>query len=338
MKLVSLPEAPPTILVVDDDQFIRELLRRVMEKEGYKVVEATNGEQGLDVYKRHKPHLVILDALMPVMDGFTCCKHLHKLSDEASPDSENLEENLEENLQAQGLQGVSKTPVLMITNLDDPASVDRALAVGATDYITKPIHLAVLRQRVRRLIQQFQLYQQFEQANRECLRLATLDGLTGVANRRRFDEYLDDEWRRMIREESPLSLILCNIDFFKKYNDTYGHQAGENCLQQVADALRFCVKRSVGLVARYGGEEFAIVLPNTTTIGASLVAEELRSLVHGLKITHAASAVSEYVTLSLGVASLYPEPDTPPAKLVAEADMALYQAKASGRNRYVAKV
>jgi len=332
MKLVSLPEEPPTILVVDDDQFIRELLRRVMEKEGYKVVEATNGEQGLDVYQRLKPHLVMLDALMPVMDGFTCCKHLQKLSDEdeTSPDSEHLE--------AQGLQGVSQTPVLMITNLDDPESVDRAFAVGATDYITKPIHLAVLRQRVRRLIQQFQLYQKLEQANRELQRLATLDGLTGVANRRRFDQYLDDEWWRMIREELPLSLILCDIDFFKKYNDTYGHQAGDACLRRVADALRFCAKRSVDLVARYGGEEFAIVLPNTTTIGASLVAEELRSLVHGLKITHAASAVSEYVTLSLGVASLYPEPDTPPAKLVAEADMALYQAKASGRNRYVAKV
>jgi len=330
MKLVSLPEEPPTILVVDDDQFIRELLRRVMEKEGYKVVEATNGEQGLDVYQRLKPHLVMLDALMPIMDGFTCCKYLHKLSDETSPDSENLE--------SQGLQGVSKTPVLMITNLDDPESVDRAFAVGATDYITKPIHLAVLRQRVRRLIQQFQLYQQLEQANRELQRLATLDGLTGVANRRRFDQYLEDEWWRMIREESPLSLILCDIDFFKKYNDTYGHQAGDACLRRVADALRFCAKRSVDLVARYGGEEFAVVLPNTTTIGASLVAEELRSLVHGLKITHAASNVSEYVTLSLGVASLYPEPDTPPATLISEADMALYQAKASGRNRYVAKV
>jgi len=192
MKLVSLlkePPEPPTILVVDDDQFIRELLRQVMEKQGCKVVEATNGEQGLDVYRRlplHLPHLVILDALMPVMDGFTCCKHLQKLSDKTSPDSEHLE--------AKELQGVSQTPMLMITNLDDPASVDRALGVGATDYITKPIHLAVLRQRARRLIQRFQLYQQFEQANRECLMLATLDGLTGVANRRRFDQYLESVW------------------------------------------------------------------------------------------------------------------------------------------------
>lgn len=330
MKLVSLPEEPPTILVVDDDRFIRELLRRVMEKEGYKVVEATNGKQGLDAYKRLKPHLVMLDALMPVMDGFTCCNELHQLSDEQPSDDNNLA--------AQGLQGVSQTPVLMITNLDDPESVDRAFAVGATDYITKPIHLAVLRQRVRRLIQQFQLYQQLEQANRELQRLATLDGLTGVANRRRFDQYLDDEWWRMIREESPLSLILCDIDFFKKYNDTYGHQAGDSCLRRVADALRFCAKRTVDLVARYGGEEFAIVLPNTTTIGASLVAEELCSLVHSLKITHSASTVSEYVTLSLGVASMYPHPDISPTKLISEADIALYQAKSSGRNRYVAKV
>jgi diguanylate cyclase (GGDEF)-like protein len=226
----------------------------------------------------------------------------------------------------------------MITGLDDQESVDRAFAVGATDYVTKPIHLAVLRQRVRRLIQQSQLYQQLEIANRELHRLATLDGLTGVANRRRFDEYLDAEWRHLAREKLPLSLILCDIDFFKRYNDTYGHQAGDACLSRVADALRFCAKRSVDLVARYGGEEFAVIMPNTTLIGASQVAEEIWAVVNALEIKHAQSAVSDHVTLSSGIACINPALNLSPTILIAAADAALYKAKAAGRNTYFPKI
>jgi diguanylate cyclase (GGDEF)-like protein len=300
-----------------------------MEKDGYKVIEAANGEQGLEAYKRLKPHIVLLDALMPVMDGFACCTHLQMIID--SIDSSSL--NGDTHAEANKLDSVSRTPVLMITGLDDQESVDRAFAVGASDYVTKPIHIAVLRQRVRRLIQQTQLYQQLEVANRELKRLASLDGLTGIANRRRFDEYIEAEWRHMTREKMPLSLILCDIDYFKKYNDTYGHQAGDSCLRKVANALNVCIKRSVDLVARYGGEEFAVILPNTTTAGASQVAEEIREFVNALKIPHAQSAVSEHVTLSLGVASMEPTLDTSPSMLIATADAALYRAKAAGRNR-----
>lgn len=326
MNAVSLSEEPPLILVVDDDPFMRQVLRRVMEKEGYRVVEATNGEQGLDAYKRLKPHLVLLDAVMPVMDGFTCCTQLQMLY---------AEHWLEEDIlvDTKSLKDISRTPVLMITGLNDQESVDRAFAVGATDYVVKPIHFAVLRQRVRRLIQQSQLYQQLKIANRELQRLAALDGLTGVANRRRFDEYLDAEWWHLAREKLPLSLILGDIDFFKRYNDTYGHQAGDACLRRVADALRFCARRSVDLVARYGGEEFAVILPNTTEVGAFQVAEEMRRLVNGLQIAHSGSGVSRHVTLSLGFACVMPTPDTSPAMLIAAADAALYQAKAAGRDR-----
>lgn len=330
MNAVSFKDGTPVILVVDDDQFTRQLLRRVMEKEGYQVIEAANGEQGLEAYVRLKPHLVLLDALMPVMDGFTCCTHLQKLG---------IADSLEhETFVDEAFQDAARTPVLMITGLEDQESVDRAFAVGATDYLTKPIHLAVLRQRVRRIIQQSQLYQKLEIANRELQRLASLDGLTGVANRRRFDEYLDAEWRRLTREKLPLSLILCDIDFFKKYNDTYGHQAGDACLRRVSDALRFCARRSVDLVARYGGEEFAIVLPNTTDIGASLVAEEIRTVVNALEIAHAQSAVSQHVTLSLGVACMQPTTNTSPSNLIASADAALYKAKAAGRNMYFPRI
>jgi diguanylate cyclase (GGDEF)-like protein len=331
MNAVSLPTSPPVILVVDDDPLTRQLLRRVMEKEGYQVVEAANGEQGIEVYQRLKPHLVLLDALMPVMDGFTCCTKLQMLSSSSSQEGEALAD-------VTSAQGASPTPVLMITNLNDQESVDRAFEVGATDYVMKPIHLPVLRQKVRRIIEQTQLYQELRVANQELQRLAALDGLTGVANRRRFDEYLNDEWQSMAGEKLPLSLILVDIDFFKKYNDTYGHQAGDACLRRVADALRFCAKRSVDLVARYGGEEFAVILPNTTTEGAFQVAEDIRAAVNTLKIVHAQSTVSEYVTLSLGIACMYPLPNTPPAMLIAAADRALYQAKAAGRNQCFPKI
>src|SRR4028119_2258104 len=279
MNAVSFSAVQSLILVVDDDPLMRQVLRRVMEKDGYQVVEAANGKQGLEAYQRLKPHIVLLDALMPVMDGFACCTQLQMLITDSSIESNG-------SINSNSLNGASRTPVLMITGLNDQESVDRAFAVGATDYVTKPIHFAVLRQRVRRLIQQAQLYQQLEIANRELQRLAALDGLTGVANRRRFDEYLDDEWQRMAREKLPLSLILGDIDFFKKYNDTYGHQAGDACLRRVADALRFCAKRSVDLVARYGGEEFAVILPNTSAAGAALVAEEIRLVVNTLEIAH----------------------------------------------------
>jgi diguanylate cyclase (GGDEF)-like protein len=302
-----------------------------MEKEGYQVVEAANGEQGIEVYQRLKPHLVLLDALMPVMDGFTCCTKLQTLSSGSSQEGEALAD-------LTSAQGASPTPVLMITNLNDQESVDRAFEVGATDYVMKPIHLPVLRQKVRRIIEQTQLYQELRVANQELQRLAALDGLTGVANRRRFDEYLNDEWQSMAREKLPLSLILADIDFFKKYNDTYGHQAGDACLRRVADALRFCAKRSIDLVARYGGEEFAVILPNTTNEGAFQVAEDIRAAVNTLNIVHAQSTVSEYVTLSLGISCMYPLPNTPPAMLIAAADRALYQAKAAGRNQCFPKI
>lgn len=164
-------------------------------------------------------------------------------------------------------------------------------------------------------------------------RLATLDGLTGLPNRRRFDEYLDQEWRRLRREQVPLSLILCDIDFFKLYNDTYGHQAGDTCLISVASAIAQAVKRPADLVARYGGEEFAVILPNTTQNGALQVAEAIRVAVQDLKIVHSHSLVSQYVTLSLGVATMVPDCDTSPEILLKAADEALYQAKALGRDR-----
>lgn len=316
---------PPLILVVDDEKTLRLVLRRAMEKEGYRVAEAADGNQCLHACQDLVPDMVLLDAMMPQMDGFTCCARLQTLLGDKCP------------------------PVLMITALNNQESVDQAFGVGATDYITKPIHWAVLRQRVRRLLytkwamaelrQQIErerlLTEQLEAANQELQRIASSDGLTSIANRRCFDHYLEHEWRRMLREQAPLSLIMCDIDYFKAYNDTYGHLAGDECLKLAANIIRQGARRPGDLVARYGGEEFAVLLPNTPAKGGIHVAELIRASLKAKAIAHAGSQISASVTLSLGVASVIPKSQLSPNQLITEADKALYQAKLFGRDRVV---
>ncbi len=181
-------------------------------------------------------------------------------------------------------------------------------------------------------IQQSELYQQLQQANQELQRLAASDGLTLVANRRCFDDTLKAEWQRLAREQASLSLILCDVDCFKLYNDTHGHLAGDDALRQVAKAISQTVKRPADLVARYGGEEFAVILPNTDIQGAITVAKEIQTNVSALQLPHPNSAVSEFITLSLGVATITPHNQSSAATLIAAADQGLYQAKAQGRN------
>lgn len=178
-----------------------------------------------------------------------------------------------------------------------------------------------------------QLTRQLEGANAELKQMAMVDGLTQIANRRRFDEYLESEWQALARSPASLALILCDIDFFKRYNDTYGHQAGDDCLIRVAGTLDKLVERSAGLVARYGGEEFAIVLAETSLERASRVAKSICAAVKHLKIPHCASEVGHYVTVSVGVASLAPTADDRTDRAIAAADRALYEAKAQGRDR-----
>jgi diguanylate cyclase (GGDEF)-like protein/PAS domain S-box-containing protein len=174
-------------------------------------------------------------------------------------------------------------------------------------------------------------------ANQELHRISMIDSLTQIANRRRFDERLRQEWLRMARAKLPLSIIMCDVDFFKLYNDRYGHLLGDVCLSSVAHAIDYCVKRPADLAARYGGEEFVVLLPNTNAQGAAFVAESIRLRVQSLMIEHAASPVHEYVTLSLGVASAVPEYDANPQTLLEASDRELYEAKRTGRNRVCAK-
>ncbi|KYC41845.1 diguanylate cyclase response regulator [Scytonema hofmannii PCC 7110] len=307
MRTNSLKD-PFLILIVDDDSFIRTQLRLCLEKEGYWVTEAKNGEDAIALCQTLRPDAVLLDAMMTGIDGFECCSQLRTI-----PHWQHV-------------------PILMITGLEDQASVDRAFEAGATDYVNKPIHWAVLRQRVKKALEQSQLHQKLEMANQELQRSATTDELTQVANRRHFEEHLKLVWRSMMRERLPISLILCDIDFFKFYNDTYGHQTGDKCLYKVAQAIRNEAKRSTDLVARYGGEEFAVILPNTSAAGSACVAATICSAIRTLNIPHINSKVSDCVTISAGVSTEIPSAHSSYEELIAMADKSLYQAKADGRN------
>jgi diguanylate cyclase (GGDEF)-like protein len=311
------------------------LLRKIMKHEGYGVIEACDGQQCLAVYQSVKPDIILLDAVMPVMNGFTCCEQLLKIAKNslipklASFDMDlNLDNTMISKLWAY-------TPILMITNLDDENSVNRAFDAGATDYITKPIEPIILRWRLRQLLKQIQVQKQLQATNQALHQLANVDSLTGLANRRRFDNYLNTQWINLAQEQSPLSLILCDIDFFKSYNDKYGHPLGDSCLQKVATALKHKVHKSQDLAARYGGEEFAVIMPDTDKAGAVYVGNSLRTQIRNLQIINDGSAINKYVTLSLGVATIIPTLKSSASDLIVKADKALYQAKLAGRNRMI---
>lgn len=175
----------------------------------------------------------------------------------------------------------------------------------------------------------------FQKVKHELQLLATIDSLTLIPNRRCFDQYLHQEWMRLIRERSPISLLLCDIDYFKGYNDTYGHQAGDSCLKMVAQTLKNVVQRPADLVARYGGDEFIIILPNTNVFGAVKIAEKLLSEVTNLQMPHSSSHINQFVTLSIGIASQIPVRDQSIEAFLDKADRALYKAKEEGKNRFV---
>lgn len=299
------------ILIVEDDQMTRVIMRQYLAHDGYRVAEATNGEECLELYEQLQPHLVLLDAMMPRMNGFDCCSKLRSLP------------------------GAAHCPIIMITGLEDTASVDWAFDAGATDYVTKPVHWPILRRRVRILLEKGYFYRELERANHQLREMAITDKLTGLGNRRYFDDCLEREWNSAMRNQSELSLILVDIDRFKQYNDIYGHPTGDICIQKIAEAFEKSAKRVTDVVARYGGEEFAAILPSTTLEGAVQVAQTLQAAVRVLAISHIGIS-THHVTVSQGVASIIPAKGDRFVDLLNFADRALYQAKAEGRDRIVA--
>jgi diguanylate cyclase (GGDEF)-like protein len=294
-----------TILVVDDAPANVMLLGSGLMSD-YDVIVATSGDEALSLASALKrPDLVLLDIQMPGMDGFEVCRRLKQ--DAWTRD----------------------IPVIFITARDAVEDETQGLDLGAVDYITKPLSMPIVRARVRTHVEL--------KRNRDLLlSLTLLDGLTGIDNRRSFDEALDKAWRRAMREKSPLSLLLVDIDHFKAFNDRYGHLAGDDCLRRVAGALKSCIRRPGDLLARYGGEEFACLLPSTPLPGALVVGESMRLEVQELRLPHAASLAAECVTVSIGAATSLPLPGGSALALVESSDRALYAAKGGTRNSVVA--
>jgi len=297
-------EDRPRILVVDDIPANIKTLNAILAHD-YTVIFATDWRKGIELAESKAPDLILLDIMMPEMDGYEICR---RLKSEAS---------------------THEIPVIFITALDGEADEEKGLAIGAADYITKPFRPAIVRLRVGNHLQL--------KLQRDRLESLTMtDGLTEIANRRRFDQHLDQEWRRCARLRIPLSAIMIDIDHFKAFNDNYGHTAGDECLKQIAQTLAEIPTRAGDLVARFGGEEFACLLPGTDGEGAATIAGRLLEAVSALAIPHAWSELSETVSISAGVGTMVPDRDLQPQDLIRQADEMLYQAKNAGRNRVAA--
>ena len=326
---IKLPINEARILAIDDRLDNLELLSTMLRLYGYKVEECNCGKSALELAKTTLPDLILLDANMPDMDGFSVCQRL------------------------KNNRCTREIPVIFISALQEIESKTKAFKFGGNDYITKPFQIEEVLARVETQLKYYYLQaelkaknQQLQQEvknrqaaeakllklNQKLNRLATLDSLTKIANRYYFDQTLTKEWLIGQRQKWSLSLILCDVDHFKLCNDYYGHQAGDRCLEQVAQAISKTVNRPADLVARYGGEEFGVIIPQTTAENALHIATKIRQQIEILNIPHSASLVSDRVSLSLGVASVIPNHQHSQQQLLVTADKALYQAKSKGRN------
>ncbi len=292
---------PPKLLIVDDEPINVQALYECFADD-HQVYMATSGEQALRVCAEHEPDLVLLDIEMPAMDGYEICVRL-----KANASTRDV-------------------PVIFVTAHRDELAETRGLGVGAVDFISKPFNPAIVRARVRTHVAL--------KAQGDVLRRwAYIDGLTGVHNRRSFDERMAAEWGRAQRNRTPLSVVLIDVDYFKRYNDRYGHQAGDECLRRVAATLKAGLKRPGDLLARYGGEEFAALLPDTGLAGALQVAQQLGQQVFAQQVAHADSSAAPVLTVSLGVCSKSADAAGSAADMLRSADTQLYAAKAGGRHR-----
>ena len=299
---VMHPQRQPRLLVVDDQPINIQTLYQTFA-EDHQVLMATSGAAAMKICESKQPDLILLDVMMPDMDGYALCRWLK---------------------QDALLRDI---PVVFVTAKHDESAETLALDVGAVDFISKPINTRIVRARVKTHLAL--------KSQRDLLRsLAYIDGLTAIFNRRLFDERLAMEWSRSARNGAPMSVILIDVDHFKRYNDCYGHVKGDACLRSVARKLKENIRRPADVVARYGGEEFACILPETGLTGAMQLATQLQNAVLEQKVPHADSPVSAFVTASLGIASTQgPHDGGSPAELVALADTMLYRSKTDGRNR-----
>lgn len=322
----------PSILIVDDRPENLLTLEQVLASPDLDVVRAESGHQALEKTLDYEFALILLDVQMPVMDGYETATLLR------------------------GNKRTKNIPIIFVTAANkEEAHVFRGYGSGAVDYLFKPLAADVLKSKVkiflelhkqRKLLEQKTreldakvaeletLKHELEESNEKLRQLSSLDGLTDLPNRRFFDETLVREWQRGRRRQTPLTLIIADIDHFKAYNDAYGHVIGDDCLKKVARGLDESILRDVDTIARYGGEEFAAILPETDREGGILIAKRMLDTIDGFKITHEHSPTADHVTISLGLSTTIPKHDTNATHLIQSADRALYLAKASGRNTF----
>jgi diguanylate cyclase (GGDEF)-like protein len=294
--MIESPNTQYSLLLVDDSRSYLATLSSVLAE--YRLFTATEGLQALAIASREQPDLILLDIRMPGMDGYETCRRLKEQAD------------------------TKDIPIIFVTALNEEEHEAQGFALGSVDYITKPIRPSIVRARVAA--------QLHFKADRE--RLAGTDMLTGIPNRRYFETVMQNEWNRALRYSKPLSLIMVDVDFFKQYNDRYGHAAGDDCLKAIAKCLDKTLRRAGDMVARWGGEEFVCLLPEVNQEQAINLSEQLLSNIRGLSITHADSAVTDQITVSLGLAALNLNQRTTWKALLNQADQALYRAKHQGRN------
>lgn len=310
----------PSVLVVEDSRVTLNVLTNYLRGMGInEPLLAETGQQAIDLFSRHRPDVVILDARLPDFDGFEVARKLRKLEREQE-----------------------WAAIIFLTAMNGDTDLARGIAAGGDDYLVKPVSETVFQAKVRamqRLIEMqrslVEVTRKLDAANAELQRLSTTDALTGIANRRALDDFLSRAWRRCLRVKKPLSLVMLDIDYFKLFNDKYGHQAGDDCLQRVATQIARAAPRASDLAARYGGEEFMLVLGETDQDGALWMAERVRQMVADLKVPHYATD-SKFVSVSCGVVTVIPDEKRTVEALIQSADAALYQAKRGGRDRVVA--
>lgn len=321
-----------SILIVDDTLFNLKHLQALLQSEGYlDILIAQSANEAYHILEEGNStgikdiDLILLDIVMPDINGIEACRTI------------------------KSNQLASDIPIIMVTATTDKEELELAFSSGAMDFITKPFEKTELIARVRsalrlkheidwRKAQEAELETltiKLEIANETLRNLSLKDGLTGIANRRYFDEIYQNEYERAKRNNTNLSLVMLDIDYFKLYNDTYGHLQGDGCLKLIAHAFKDTLKRASDFVARYGGEEFVVVLPETDRQGGFSVAEEIRVAVEVLQIPHLTSKCSDIVTISLGVGCMEPGVDILPEDLILQADAALYLAKKTGRNKVI---
>jgi two-component system chemotaxis family response regulator WspR len=314
------------VLLVDDQAMIGEAVRRgLAHEDNIDFHFCADPHQAIAQAVQIKPTVILQDLVMPGLDGLTLVREYRN-----NPMTRDI-------------------PIIVLSTKEDPLIKSAAFAAGANDYLVKLPDNIELVARIRyhsrsymTLLQRDEAYralrvsqQQLLDTNLVLQRLMNSDGLTGLSNRRHFDEYLELEWRRAMREQGQLSLMMIDVDYFKAYNDSFGHLEGDEALRQVAKAIRASGSRPSDLPARYGGEEFALVLPNTSPGGARLLAEKLRQTIAGMSIPHNAPTEGSVLTVSIGLSTVVPQVGSHSRQLIQSADQGLYAAKHNGRNQVV---